>query len=559
MSGLTFFALNGENIDPLQNMQAAVESTNKLTHRGANAVRFQKIDKGVYMGCCTIGSVTGCFCTIGDIAVVCNANIYNYKHLKHKYRLPGCRDTHCSELILYLFLKLKSLRLFVNELEGAFSFVIYDKKKKAVHAARDMLGLRPLFWTGNTNYPIGFASEAKGLMFHSDLRVSACEQFPPGHTLSFCCKGGTGHQPTLCRPFKLRDEVLGVNAVFKAQHHPGQAKPTPTSFIYSGLRNLLQSAVRKRIGDDGARVCCLLSGGLNSSLVTALVVREMVSRGSVASDVGTYTIGIQGSNDLKMARTVAELLGTRHQEVVLTRRNFLKAISQVIWQIESYDVETVRASVGTFLLSKYISKTSQDQIVFTGDIADALFASHLGFSRAPNTRALQEENVKMVLNLHWFDSLRVDRCIGGAGLEARVPFADLAFVKYTMSLLPDLKQLDRRPNGRMEKHLLRAAFMGEGLLPASILWRRKVACSDSISASGRPWYTIVQEHAKSQRDRLSGVCRLGEQRGADWTDEQWWYKFLFSRHFGRRFQGIPKRWIQPFGTAADDPSARRLQ
>ena len=559
MSGLTFLAVDNKDIDMVQNMRAAIESMNKLSHRGADAVQIQKIDDGVCMGCCSMGSSLGAFYQLGDISVVCNATIYNYRHLKNKYRLMGCRTNRCSELLFYLFLKFKNVRMFVDELDGPFSFVIYDKKNQAVHAARDMLGLRPLFWTGNGVKPIGFASEAKALLFPSPTRSGRCEQFPPGHTLTVCCKGGTDEgRGTVCRPFKLRDEVLGVNALFKAQHRPGQNKPTPNSFIYSGLRNLLQSAVRKRIG-TGARIGCLLSGGLNSSLITALVVREMGSRGLPPSAVGTYTIGLRGSDDLKMARTVAKLLGTRHQEVVLTRSNFLNAVSQVIWQIESYDVETVRASVGIFLVSKYVSKTSKDQILFTGDIADALFASHLGFARAPDTRALQEENVKMVLNLHWFDSLRVDRCIGGAGLEARVPFADLAFVKYVMSLPPDVKRLDRQPNGRMGKHLLRAAFVQEGLLPASVLWRQKTACSDGISTAGAPWYTLVQEHAKSQRDRLSGVCRLGVQQAADWTDEQWWYKYLFSRHFGRRFQGIPTRWMQPFGTDAEDPSAKKLE
>ena len=343
---------------------------------------------------------------------------------------------------------------------------------------------------------------------------------------------------------------------------------TETS-ICKNIRDLFTTAVKKRLMSERP-VGCLLSGGLDSSLVTAIVSREL-KKSAPDTVLNTYSIGLTNSVDLIWARRVAEHLGTCHHEVALTERDFLDAIHDTIFQTESYCTTTIRASVGNYLISKYIQQQTDDVVIYCGDMSDEIFGSYRGFLKAPNPTEFKVENERMIRDVRFFDLLRSDKCISGAGLEARVPFADKAFLSYVMSIPARFKQFhdgnttgvdagDRPP--RMEKYLLRKAFEGDGLLPDDVLWRRKEAFSDGVSSQdGRTWIQMIKEHI----DRIVLDSEINNRHNAlfylynpPYDKESFYYRRIFESVYNGRGETIPYYWRHPFCDGVLDPSARLL-
>ena len=296
---------------------------------------------------------------------------------------------------------------------------------------------------------------------------------------------------------------------------------------------------------------CLLSGGLDSSLISALVNKYYEG-----PKLNTFTIGLPGSIDLEYAQTVADHLETNHHQIEVSESDFLNAIETVIYNIESYDTTTVRASVGNYLVSKYISENSDCKVIFNGDGADEACCGYVYLKNAPTADALQKESEKLVKEIHYFDVLRSDRSISSNGLEARTPFLDKAFVKYYLSIPAELKSF----NGinRLEKHLLRKAFESQNLLPDEVLWRRKCAFSDGVSAKKKSWHHIIQtfvdakisdDEFEQERKKINHCMPI--------LKESYYYRKVFESHFGGHEELIPHFWM-PNWTDVIDPSAREL-
>jgi asparagine synthase (glutamine-hydrolysing) len=431
-----------------------------------------------------------------------------------------------------------------------------------VHVARDPFGVRSLYIGSSSDYEgdISVASEMKALQ-HCDH----VEQFPGG-----CCmtvsKTTTDRVlfDTQLRPYyeKLTvDETQNVPYNYNfgtASLHEGGDLPEARACAL--VRDLFESAVCKRLMSERP-VGCLLSGGLDSSIVTALVVKHM-AKAQPSGVVDTYAVGLEGSVDLKWARRVSEYLGTRHHEVCLTEQQFLDAIDATIYQIESYDTTTVRASVGNYLVSQYIYKNTDNVVIFCGDMSDEIFGSYRGFTKAPSDHAFAQENTRMVRDVRCFDLLRSDKSISGAGLEARVPFADKAFLEFVMSLPPWMKRFGEGADYAVEKHLLRRAF--ETLLPEDVMWRRKEAFSDGVSGHDRTWVQIIKEHVDTRVSytEFSVATELHKYKhNAPYDKESYYYRTVFERHFSGkgRAETIPYFWRHPFCEGTLDPSARLLK
>ena len=236
---------------------------------------------------------------------------------------------------------------------------------------------------------------------------------------------------------------------------------------------------------------------------------------------------------------------------------FLDAIETVIYTIESFDTTTVRASVGNYLVSKFISENSNCKVIFNGDGADEVCCGYVYLKNTPSPSALQNESERLVEEIHYFDVLRSDRSISSNGLEARTPFLDKAFVKYYLSIPAELKTFDG--DIRLEKHLLRKAFDNKEILPDDVLWRRKCAFSDGVSSQKNSWHHIIQsfvdqkisdEEFRRESPRISHCTpRL---------KESYYYRKIFEKHFGNNDQLIPHFWM-PKWTNVLDPSARELE
>ena len=197
---------------------------------------------------------------------------------------------------------------------------------------------------------------------------------------------------------------------------------------------------------------------------------------------------MDGSPDVEYARKVATHLGTEHHEVSFTVEQGFQAVRDVIYSLESYDITTVRASVGMHLVSKYIKEKTDTIVLFSGEGSDELCQGYIYFHKAPSDAEADEESRRLLKDLYLYDNLRADRTTAAHGLELRVPFLDKYFTSYYLSVPP----ADRRPKDGIEKYLLRKAFSDSNLLPEEVLWRPKEAFSDGVSSKTKSWYKVLQ-------------------------------------------------------------------
>ena len=389
-----------------------------------------------------------------QITLICNGEIYNHLQLIKEHQFKTSSTSDC-EVILHLYQKF-GIEKTIKLIDGVFSFVLYDRDKDIIYSGRDPFGVRPMFY-GKKNNETFFSSEIKGI---SELATEIIP-FPPGHYWDSMTKEFKRYfYDTIDKTIlPYNDEIL----------------------ICQNIKKLLTEAVDKRLMSDRP-IGCLLSGGLDSSLIAALVAKHYPP-----NTLETFSIGLKNSTDLYYAKIVADFIKSKHHHVELTENDFLDAIEEVIYKIESYDTTTVRASVGNYLISKYISQNSNCVVIYNGDGSDEVCGSYLYLKNAPTPNDFHNECLRLLNEIHYFDVLRSDRSISENGLEPRTPFLDTKFVKYYLSIDSKL----RSSNEKMEKYLLRKSF--EGILPKEVLWRRKEAFSDGVSGKERSWYEIIQD------------------------------------------------------------------
>ena len=455
------------------------------------------------------------------LTLICNGEIYNYKALAtaHGFNLRTGSD---CEIILHLY-KSYGIEKTIKELDGVFMFVLHDHNKDELYAGRDPFGVRPGF-IGTKGKETFIASEAKPLINTCDKVVP----FKPGHWW----QERTGEL--------TRYHFHKVETLSKASE----------SELLEGIRTRLEDAVKKRMMAE-REIGTLLSGGLDSSLISALV-----NQYHVGPPLKTFSIGMPGSIDLEYAQTVATHLGTDHHQIQISEKDFLDAIETVIYNIESYDTTTVRASVGNYLVSKFIRENSNCKVIFNGDGSDEVCGGYLYMRNAPSPSAFQSECHRLVDEIHRFDVLRSDRSISSNGLEARTPFLDKEFVRYYLSIPAELKMFGGIKH--LEKYLLRQSFEGLNLLPKDVLWRRKCAFSDGVSAKTNSWHRVLQRFVDSQiSDTEFDMKAKTYTHCTPVLKESYYYRKVYESFFGNHDKLIPHFWV-PRWVETDDPSAREL-
>lgn len=451
-----------------------------------------------------------------------NGEIYGFRKIKRNLEKEGytfSSDSDC-EIILPLYEKY-GCAMF-DMLDAEYATIIYDESTKSLIAARDPIGIRPLFYGYDEKGRIAFASEAR-------LLSGLCEKiipFPPG------CYYKEG------KFIRYRDI-----AEVREYHKEGIDE------ITKGIRVRLIKGVEKRLDSD-APIGFLLSGGLDSSLVCSIASRLMKRK------IRTFAIGMEkDAIDLKYAKEVAEYLGAEHTEVYMTKEEVLSYLEEVIRILATYDITTIRASMGMYLLCKAIHEKSDVRVLLTGEVSDELFG-YKYTDYAPTAEAFQEESQKRVRELFYYDVLRADRCIADNSIEARVPFGDLEFVKYVMAIPPEMKM----NKYNMGKYLLRKAFSEGGYLPENILWREKAAFSDAV---GHSMVNDLKEYAEElYKDKpWKEMCLEYPPEGRPFTPESLLYRTIFEKYYPGQSQMIPTFWMpnkEWQGCDVDDPSARVL-
>ena len=488
---------------------------------------------------------------INNKMLICNGEIYNYKKLYQQLGVAPTTHSDC-EIILHLYERF-GIDQTVQMLDGVFAFAIYDADLNQVFIGRDPYGVRPLYcWRGTNNIFI-FASELKVIVpFQRQYPLIENEicQFQPGH-----------YQVITCHNFF---KMWLKNETFKYHTLSAFSSYLKPISLHENIVYYLNNAVMKRCLTTDRPIACLLSGGLDSSLIAALVNNFYSLSFDKKIQLETYSIGLADSEDLKYARIVADHLGTKHTEIVMTEDDFFNAIPYVIEAIESYDTTTVRASIGNYLVGKYISEHSEAKVIFNGDGSDELCGGYLYMHKCPNSIEFDRETKRLLNDIYMFDVLRSDKCISSHGLEPRTPFLDKSFVQYYLSI--PAEERCHPQNDQCEKYLLRSSFetmyhpdSEKPFLPANILWRTKEAFSDGVSGHGRSLYHILQEKIA----QIEGIEEEYEIESKKYTHlppktlEQYYYRRLFDGFYPNNEKMVPYFWMPKY-TNTIDPSARTL-
>ncbi|MBP5221539.1 MAG: asparagine synthase B [Lachnospiraceae bacterium] len=471
--------------------------------------------------------------SLGKHYVVCNGELYGFEKEREVLKKKGYTfesDSDC-EILLPMYQEYGT-EMF-SRLDAEFACIIYDGEKQEFIAARDPIGIRPLYYGYDENGSIVFASEAKNL---TGL-VKRIMPFPPGHYYVGSVKPGCEKMPE-GEGFVCYCDITEVKEV------SGDDLET----VCAKIHEKLVAGVEKRLVAD-AKVGFLLSGGLDSSLVCAIAAKKS------KEPIKTFAIGMtEDAIDLKYAKQVADYIGSDHKEVYMTPQEVIASLEEVIRLLGTFDITTIRASMGMYLVCKAIHEQTDIRVLLTGEISDELFGyKYTDF--APSAQAFQEESQKRVRELHMYDVLRADRCISVNSLEARVPFGDLDFVKYVMSIDPEMK-LNKYKKG---KYLLRHAFEDGAYLPEEILWREKAAFSDAV---GHSMVDDLKEFAEKQYtdEEFEEGCKKYEH-ARPFTKESLLYRDIFEKYYPGQAQMVVDFWMpnkEWEGCNVNDPSARVL-
>jgi len=485
-----------------------LEMSKKIRHRGPDWSGIYSDEKTVmaHERLAIVDPASGqqpLFSEDKKLVLAANGEIYNHRELRKQFNgTYNFQTASDCEIILALY-KEKGID-FIDELNGIFGFALYDVEKDEYFIARDHMGIIPLYIGWDQNGTFYVASELKAL----EGVCSKIELFPPGHYMS------------------SRDGEF-VKWYNREWTEYDAVKENETSI--AEVKQALEDAVHRQLMSD-VPYGVLLSGGLDSSVTSAIAKKYAQKR--VESDdtseawypqLHSFSVGLEGSPDLAAAQKVADYIGTIHHEIKFTIQEGLDAIKDVIYNIETYDITTIRSSTPMYLMARVI-KSMGIKMVLSGEGADEIFGGYLYFHKAPNAKEFHEETVRKLDKLHMYDCLRANKSLMAWGIEGRVPFLDKEFIDVAMRLNPQ----DKMINGeRMEKWIIRKAF--EDMLPESVAWRQKEQFSDGV---GYSWIDTLKEVVdKEVSDEQLANAKFRFPIQTPQNKEEFYYRSIFEDHF----------------------------
>ena len=515
----------------------------KIASRGPDCFHMQTVPE--FQNCClafhwlkVVDDLFGMqpmrFMKLPYFYMMFDGRIYNHKELGEKYKFDYTGNSD-AEVILHLYNKFGIVKT-AQLIDGVFAFCIIDTARKEMHLARDTFGVRPLFTltAPETNQILAICSEIKGLA-------------PVGESLK---QDGLEIEIKYLLPGNFASYSLavdGCNTLLKYESYTHVGKPPEFDLglqpkavdVMENIRDLLSEAVCKRLMGD-RRVGCYLSGGLDSSLISALVTKFAKERG-LMYPIQTFSIGMEGSPDIKAAREVAAHIGSEHQEVILTLEQGIEALRQTIYTTESYDPLLIQSAVFHYLLSKYISEKTDTVVLLSGEGADSLFQGFSYYHKAPSPEEADRESRRALGAMYTCGGMRADRCNSAHGLEHRAPFVDVQFMAYVLSLPAHTRQ----PKDGYEKWLLRASFDKTNLIPKNILWRSKLMFNEGASPSSlcESWFDILQKRLERQiSDDAMAQAKVLYPFNTPKSKEALYYRQVFEELFPGCDQLIPSLW-----------------
>lgn len=544
----------GSDTEVHEQVPAAFE----IAHRGPDCFRFENVNhfKNCAFGfhrLAIVDDLNGMqpirLVGMSHIWMIYNGEIYNHKELAKKYNFEYL--TKCDgESLIHLYNR-GGIEFMAENLYGVFGFILLDTKAKKVFIGRDTFGVRPVFRSFNERTgTLSVCSEAKGLTgiktrdASENLRI---EPLSPGTYAEYNLVGADNRcQFVSEKKFHVIGSLPKYDVDVKL-----------TGDYYENIRNCLTNSVRMRLMAE-RRIGCLLSGGLDSSLICGLVIQEARKLGIQDKyPIQTFSIGMgDTSPDILAARKVAKMLNTEHHEIIFTAKDAVDAILPVIRALESYDITTIRASIPMYLLSKYIREKTDTVVLFSGEGADEIGQGYVYFYKQPSEQEGHQESLRICNELHMFDVCRADRTTASNGLELRVPFLDHFFCHYYLSIPAE----ERKPKSdRCEKHLIRQAFNDMNVIPNDILWRPKEAFSDGVTSRKKSLFQILQEHVDSLvTDEEFKENASKYTVNPPLSKEAYYYRRNFEANYKNCDHFTPHMWLPRWCGDVIDPSARTL-
>ena len=516
------------------------EYFNKISHRGPDAssyISLKDVDIGFHRLSIIEKSFNGLQPFIdNNLIFICNGEIYNYIELIQKYKILNCVNDCMCILELYKLLSFDDfINVFKKELIGEFAFVILEFKNNdliKIISGRDIFGVRPLYFSKNSENELIFSSELKGI----PLTFTDVKEFNCGSIITFDYSNDNDNDNK-----KIYDISNGIyDTAINSQYDLIKIKDT-----------LIEAVKIRLMADNPDEIGFYLSGGLDSSILCSIAAKLVYPK-----QIKTFSIGFKGSTDLPYAKKVASFINSIHKEVIITEEKALNIIDDVIYATCTYDITTIRASCGQYLLSKYIKDYTNIKVIINGDGSDEVLGGYIFNYYAPTADSFHKSCLKYTQNIHMFDGRRLDRCLAYFGLEARVPFLDINFVKSIWEIPANM----RMPAfNNCEKFLLRQVFNDNSYLPEDCLFRKKEAFSDGISSKENSWFKIINNKINII---ISDDEFEKENKYNCPSKEAYYYNKKFIEYFGKdRLNIIPNYWQPDFKSdnIYIDPSARQLK
>jgi asparagine synthase (glutamine-hydrolysing) len=486
------------------------------------------------------------------IYTCCNGEIYNYIQLIDKHNLnPSLKKESDCKVVHELYLKL-GLEKLCSELIGEYAFMIVDINNddidgvnNVIHIARDPLGVRPLY-VSYSNSDLYIGSELKGSphTIYPNESKTIIEQVRGGH----------------CASFYISDIKNNFKPDYKCFYSVDNVEVTIRNIDIAKtmIKKSLSECVIDRLMAD-VPIGFLLSGGVDSSLVCGIAANHLKPQ-----RIRTFSCGLEtGSTDEPYARKVAEHINSIHTHIVFTEKEFIEAIPNIVYTIETYDITSVRASVAQYLICKWIKNNTDIKVLLCGDGSDELTKGYKYNHMAPNVEEAQKDTLRLLKDIIYFDGKRADRGVAGNGIEARIPFLDYRFVNTYLSIEPSLTMptIYEKTGKKLEKWLLRESFRESNIIPEEVLFRNKEAFSDGISTVKKSWFETVQDEM-NERYKDVDITKLGDiyNYNTPPTREALYYREEFERLFGKdAVYVIPYFWLPKWVGNITEPSARVLE
>jgi asparagine synthase (glutamine-hydrolysing) len=491
--------------------RSQVESMfNKIQHRGPNASGIYSLQRIMmaqnYLQADGVPAeaeivIPACILTDPTLRICYDGQMGNWKELADDH---GAADGSLKEehLLLQLYREYGT-RMFEYLNDAIFAFAISDGNE--LLAARDLLGIKTLFY-GWKDGSLCLASELKSIV----EVTNEVYEFPPGHYMN-------------------REGQLRRFAALPST--PPEVLRTQLDEITETVRGIIQRSLRNRV-DFNCPTGSLLSGGIDSSVITYLASEAYRQRLGKAARLKTFALGVGESNDIQNARIMAEYVNSDHHELIVNLDQILAALPEVIYYLESFDPSLVRSSVSNFLISRY-AREHGIHVLLSGEGGDEVFCGYQYLKDFP-IEQLFDRQMECIGYLHSNASLRLDRMNQCNSIRVVAPLISGELLNYALSIPLEYKQ---KPEGnqKIEKWIFRKAF--EHILPQTVVWRLKQefsqgsgcasllpsyfedAISDNELAEAQVQYPMIRSKEEFYYFRIFIHC-FGSQRAVE-TVGQW--------------------------------------